>query len=207
MEAIGRLAGGVAHDFNNLLTAIRGFAELHLAEHPPGDAGRADVLEIERAAERAAAADAGPARLQPPSGGAPRASRSGRPGARRGGAPASPRRGGHRRPASTPSPKVPLVLADPVQIEQVLLNLAANARDAMPAGGDARHRGEARAARAGAFVGRIPGRRPAATSCWRCPTPGVGMDETTQAHLFEPFFTTKPSARAPGSGSRASTAS
>jgi len=53
MEAIGRLAGGIAHDFNNLLTAIRGFAELHLDEHPPGDPGREDVLQIESAAERA----------------------------------------------------------------------------------------------------------------------------------------------------------
>ena len=194
MEAIGRLAGGVAHDFNNLLTAIRGFAELHLADHPLGDAGRADVLEIERAAERATQLTAGLLAF-------------------------ARRAEGHPTPLDLAAivrdamallrrlvgediiirldadPEVPLLLADPVQIEQVLLNLAANARDAMPSGGtlDIAVKG---ALISDGFVTTQPGAKRAPHVLLEVSDTGTGMDETTQAHLFEPFFTTKP----PGAG-------
>ena len=198
MEAIGRLAGGVAHDFNNLLTAIRGFAELHLEEHPPGDAGRDDVLEIERAAERAAQLTAGLLAFA-------------------------------RRAEAHPMPldlaaivrdamallrrlvgedvvirldadsNVPLVLVDPVQIEQVLLNLAANARDAMPAGGTL-----AIAVRDVPVGDEIAtpgsGARPGRRVLLEVADTGTGMDEATQAHLFEPFYTTKRAGEGTGLG-------
>ncbi|HEX7544142.1 MAG TPA: histidine kinase dimerization/phospho-acceptor domain-containing protein, partial [Candidatus Limnocylindrales bacterium] len=134
MEAIGRLAGGVAHDFNNLLTAIRGFAELHLAEHPPGDPGRADVLEILRAAERAAELTRGllafsrRAEVHPAPLDLVRVARAAAVLLRR-------LVGDNIIVRIDASPSVPPVLADRAQIDQVLLNLAANARDAMPAGG------------------------------------------------------------------------
>ncbi len=198
MEAIGRLAGGVAHDFNNLLTAIHGFAELHLAEHPPGDPGRADVLEIERAAERATQLTMGLLAFS-------------------------------RRADAHPTPldlaaivrdamallrrlvgedivvrleadaEVPLVLADPVQIEQVLLNLAANARDAMPTGGTL---GIAvrRSVLTRTFVRSHAGAHAGLHALLEVSDTGVGMDATTQTHLFEPFFTTKPSGEGTGLG-------
>ena len=189
MEAIGRLAGGVAHDFNNLLTAIRGFAELHLADHAPDDPGRADVLEIERAAERATQLTMGLLAFS-------------------------------RRAEVHPTPldlaglardtmallrrlvsedilvhldaaaEVPLVFADPVQIEQVLLNLAANARDAMPAGGDLRIEVKS-ALLSDAYAATHPGSRAGPQVLLLVSDTGIGMDETTQAHIFEPFFTTK----------------
>ena len=134
MEAVGQLAGGVAHDFNNLLTAIRGFAELHLAEHAPDDPGREDVLEIERAAERATQltkgllafsrrADVHPAPIDLAE------------VARDAVVPLRRLVGEHIVVRLDASRRCAMVLADRVQIDQVLLNLAANARDAMPAGG------------------------------------------------------------------------
>jgi two-component system cell cycle sensor histidine kinase/response regulator CckA len=198
MEAVGRLAGGVAHDFNNLLTAIRGFAGLHLAEHPSGDPGREDVLQIERAAERAAQltqrllafsrrADVHPAPLDL--------------GAVARDAVGLLRRlvGEHILVGLDLEREVPCVLADRVQIDQVLLNLAANARDAMPAGGELRI--AVRPATLGkAFVKSHPGSRAGHQVLLEVSDTGVGMDEATQKHLFEPFFTTKPPGEGTGLG-------
>ena len=198
MEAIGRLAGGVAHDFNNLLTAIRGFAELHLAEHPPGDSGREDVLEIERAAERAAQltkwllafsrrADAHPVPIDLTEVASD--------------AVVLLRRlvGEHITVRLDAYPEVPCVLADRVQIDQVLLNLAANARDAMPAGGTLTIAVKPATLTKG-FARAHPGARAGRHVLLEVSDTGVGMDETTQEHLFEPFFTTKPPGQGTGLG-------
>jgi len=198
MEAVGQLAGGVAHDFNNLLTAIRGFAELHLAEHPPGDSGREDVLEIERAAERAAQLTKGLLAFS-----------------RRADAHPVPidltevasdavvllRRlvGEHITVRLDAYPEVPCVLADRVQIDQVLLNLAANARDAMPAGGTLTIAVKPATLTKG-FARAHPGARAGRHVLLEVSDTGVGMDETTQEHLFEPFFTTKPPGQGTGLG-------
>jgi PAS domain S-box-containing protein len=198
MEAIGRLAGGIAHDFNNLLTAIRGFAELHLEEHPPGDPTREDVLQIERAAERAAQLTHGLLAFS-----------------RRAGAHPTPidlnavardsvgllrRLVGERIVVQHDvGSGVHCVLADRVQIEQVLLNLAANARDAMPSGGELRIAvSPARLTKT--FVKSHPGARVGPHILLEVSDTGVGMDEETQTHLFEPFFTTKPRGQGTGLG-------
>ena len=198
MEAIGRLAGGVAHDFNNLLTAIRGFAELHLADHAPDDPGRADVLEIQRAAERATQltmgllafsrrAEAHPVLLDIAG-------------------LAHDRMALLRRLVGEDvvvqlhaDPKVSLVFADPVQIEQVLLNLAANARDAMPTGGSLGI--EVKDVLLGdAFVSAHPGSATGRHVLLGVSDTGIGMDAATQEHIFEPFFTTKPLGEGTGLG-------
>ena len=198
MEAVGQLAGGVAHDFNNLLTVIRGFAELHLAEHAHGDAGREDLIEIEHAAERAAQltrallafgrrADVRPAPIDLAE-------------VARGAVVFLGRLVGEhiviRLDATAP---VPCVLADMVQVDQVLLNLAANARDAMPTGGTL---GIAvrTANLTAAFAQAHPGAHVGAHVLLQVSDTGVGMDEATQAHLFEPFFTTKPDGEGTGLG-------
>ncbi|MFI5259690.1 MAG: PAS domain S-box protein [Candidatus Limnocylindrales bacterium] len=198
MEAIGQLAGGVAHDFNNLLTAIRGFAELHLAEHPPGDPGRADVLEIEHAAGRAAQLTQGLLAFS-----------------RRADAHPAPidlvevasdavvllRRlvGEHIVIRLDAAAGVPCVLADRVQIDQVLLNLAANARDAMPAGGMLGIAVKPLTLTS-AFVRVHAGAKAGPQVLLEVSDTGVGMDEATQKHLFEPFFTTKPPGEGTGLG-------
>jgi PAS domain S-box-containing protein len=198
MEAIGQLAGGVAHDFNNLLTAIRGFAELHLAEHPPGDAGRADVLEIEHAAERATQLTMGllafsrRADVHPTALDLAAIVRDAMALLRRLVGEAIVVR-------LEADAKVPLVLADPVQIEQVLLNLAANARDAMPTGGTLSI-AVRRSVLTKAFVRSHAGAHVGLHVLLEVSDTGIGMDETTQAHLFEPFFTTKPSGEGTGLG-------
>jgi PAS domain S-box-containing protein len=198
MEAIGLLAGGVAHDFNNALTAIRGFAELHLADHPPGDAGRADVLEIEHAAERASQltrgllsfsrrAEVNPTLLDL----AAVASDS----------VALLRRlvGEHIVVRLEASPGAPHVFADRVQIEQVLLNLAANARDAMPAGG-VLSIAVTSVVLSDTYVEVHPGAHVGRHALLGVSDTGVGMNETTQARIFEPFFTTKPLGEGTGLG-------
>ena len=198
MEAVGQLAGGVAHDFNNLLTAIRGFAELHLADHPLGDPGRDDVIEIERAAERATELTRGLLAF-----------------GRRADVRPTPidlaevasdavvllRRlvGEHIVVRLDVTTQTAGVLADRVQIDQVLLNLAANARDAMPAGGILAI--SVKAADLGVeFVETHPGARAGSHVLLEVSDCGVGMDEATQAHLFEPFFTTKPLGEGTGLG-------
>ena len=198
MEAIGHLAGGIAHDFNNLLTAIRGFAELHLAEHAPGDPGRADVLEIEHAAERAAQLTRGlltfsrRAEVHP-------ASLDLAALVRDTGELLQRLVGEDIIVRLDANPKVPRLLADPVQIEEVLLNLAANARDAMPAGGTLGIAVKTVTLSA-AYVKAHPGARTGRHVLLAVSDTGAGMDEATQAHLFEPFFTTKPPGKGTGLG-------
>jgi signal transduction histidine kinase len=183
LESIGRLAGGVAHDFNNLLTAITGYTSL-LLERTEGDAELAhDLGEIHRASERAAEltrqllAFGRRQMLQP------RAVDLNQVLAETG---SLLRRllGEHVELELVPAPNLGTVRVDPGQIEQVIVNLAVNARDAMPDGGRltiATHELE------------VDGRSVVELEVTDT---GIGMDEGTKAQIFEPFFTT----RAEGSG-------
>jgi PAS domain S-box-containing protein len=195
MEAIGRVAGGVAHDFNNLLTAITGYTELLLTDAAPGepDTGpehsRKSLEEIRKAAERATTLTRQLLAFS-------------------------------RRQVLTPKllnlnqavsdidkmlrrliredielvsmldPALGDVWVDPGQMEQVILNLALNARDAMPRGGQltletANVDLESHTARGELFL--VPG----PYVMLAVSDTGMGMDEEVKAHLFEPFFTTK----------------
>ncbi|MBN2565581.1 MAG: response regulator [Candidatus Eisenbacteria bacterium] len=198
LEAVGRLAGGVAHDFNNLLTAIIGYADLLLAELKPQDQKREYVEEIRRAGERAAALVQqllGFSRKQMI---APRAL--------------------DLNAALNDSQKLlrrvigedirldviefdlPVnVLIDPVQVDQILVNLVVNARDAMPEGGtitlrtsrltldedDCRLNADA---------------KPGDYSMLEISDTGTGMSEVTLEKIFEPFFTTKDKSKGTGLG-------
>jgi PAS domain S-box-containing protein len=196
MEAIGRLAGGVAHDFNNLLTVISGRVELILARLDAGHPLREDVALVQRAAERAAALTAQlltfsrkqVLRPQP----------VGLDATLAGTEPLLRRVIGEDVELVTRGRATGLVLADRVQLEQVLLNLVVNARDAMPDGGRLtietgdQELDEAAARR----LGMPPGRY----AVLRVQDTGVGMDARTQARIFEPFFTTKGEGRGTGLG-------
>ncbi len=198
MEAIGKLAGGVAHDFNNMLTAILGYASLIVEDAPPNSPIRHQAGQIRRAAERAAALTQ---KLL-----------------------AFSRRqvlqtnqfdftvmlenllqlvrrviGENIAVTSRAEPGLWPVLADPAQVEQSIVNLAINARDAMPDGGTLqivacnapRPDGERRQdgdVRAGNYV------QITVTDS------GIGMDEATRARMFEPFFTTKAQGKGTGLG-------
>jgi signal transduction histidine kinase/ActR/RegA family two-component response regulator len=198
MEAIGRLAGGVAHDFNNLLTAIRSYADLLLEDMPPYDPKRGDVLEIRKAAERAASLTAqllafGRKTLLQPRVLDTREVLTD--------IQAMLRRlmiEDIRLEVSAPDGLWP-VKADRGQLEQVIVNLAVNARDAMPAGGLLRITGmnvvvqEAMDTRHGV----VPAGDYVAI---RVSDTGAGMDTTTQNRVFEPFFTTKSVGQGTGLG-------
>jgi signal transduction histidine kinase/ActR/RegA family two-component response regulator len=198
MEAIGQLAGGIAHDFNNLLTAIRSYADLMLEDMPVWDAKRSDVLEIRTAAQRAAALTAQllafsrKQMLQP-------------------------------RVLSTPSvltelrgmlkrlltediqlvtearPDVWPVKADRGQLEQVIVNLAVNARDAMPDGG-LLHISAANETVLTPIATRHSTVPVGDYVAIRVQDSGVGMNQATQQRAFEPFFTTKPTGHGTGLG-------
>jgi two-component system, cell cycle sensor histidine kinase and response regulator CckA len=192
MEAIGRLAGGVAHDFNNLLTVISGYAEILLGR--PETAGREQLGEIAHAAEQAAAltrqllAFSRRQVLHPVSLDLNEIVAGMEPMVRR-------IIGDDVNVGVRLVPSLPAVEADRAQIERVILNLAANARDAMPQGGRltietaeveldddyVNSRGEGTAGR---------------NVLLAVSDTGVGMSEEVQRHLFEPFFTTK----GPGAG-------
>jgi len=198
MEAIGRLAGGVAHDFNNLLAVISGYSDLLLDNLGSSDQNRSKLEQIKQAANSAAALTrqllmfSRQQLIQPVA------------------------LDINQVVSSTGKmlqrlikeniefsvilkPNLDLVSADPGQIEQVILNLVVNARDAMPKGGKltiqtshvtmenvSGHYGES--VLAGRFV------------LLEVTDSGTGMDEETQAHIFEPFFTTKAVGKGTGLG-------
>jgi len=189
MEAIGMLTGGVAHDFNNLLTIITGYSQLILAKAPKGDASRHSAEQIVKAAERAGeltgqllafsrrrTTEAKPLDLN---------------------AVVSSLSGMIKRLIGEDielrlalGEELGRAMADAGQVEQVLLNLAVNSRDAMPKGGvltietvnatvERDHRGRTPALKSGSYV------------LLMVSDTGCGMDEATRARIFEPFFTTK----------------
>ncbi len=196
MEAIGRLAGGVAHDFNNLLTVITGYTELLLRHLGDGHALRSNAEEVRKAAERAAALTRQLLAFS-------------------------------RRQVLCPRvvdlnavvedmdkmlrrmigedvelrfdrcPALGRVRADPGQLEQVIMNLAVNARDAMAGGGRLRietanvDRGTLEPTAASAADGYVR---------LKVTDTGCGMDQQTLSHIFEPFFTTKGEGKGTGLG-------
>jgi CheY-like chemotaxis protein len=187
MESIGRLAGGIAHDFNNLLTVISGNAEMGRASVAPGAPAHDELAQIAAAADRAAAL-----------------TRQLLSFARRqvveprtldldgvvAGLEGLVRRliGGHIELRMSRGTPAPFVRADRVQIEQVVLNLVANARDAMPDGGTLSiATGIIEAGDEPPVAGMPPGRYATLTVS----DTGVGMADEVRAHAFEPFFTTK----------------
>ncbi|PYR92541.1 MAG: hypothetical protein DMF84_13655 [Acidobacteria bacterium] len=205
MEAIGRLAGGVAHDFNNVLTAIFGYVDLLLDNFGPADPLRADVLEIEHGAERAAGltrqllAFSRRQVLQP--------RRINVNEVINGMAPLLGRLIGSDVELTLDlEPAIGDVRADPGQLEQVLMNLAANARDAMPEGGrmSVMTRNEdVTTERANRLTSLAPGQ----FVCLSVADTGAGIPDEIQRQIFEPFFTTKDQGGARAWDLRPSTAS
>ncbi|HEY1423436.1 MAG TPA: ATP-binding protein [Candidatus Acidoferrum sp.] len=197
MEAVGRLAGGVAHDFNNLLTIIRGNADL-LSERVETDAKKKNVEQIQKASERAVGMTRqllAFSRMQVLQ---PKVldlnliiSEMGK---------MLPRLiGEHIEYSFVPRNNLYSVLADPGQIEQVLMNLAVNARDAMPNGGTLQVRTQNTEVTA-AEATRRPSMQPGSYAQISVTDSGQGMSEETKTHIFEPFFTTKELGKGTGLG-------
>ena len=198
MEAVGRLAGGVAHDFNNLLTIIRGHGDLLLDRGIENASQRNSVEQIKKAADRAVSMTRqllAFSRLQVLQ---PRVIDLNAVVAEMG--KMLPRLiGEHIEYLFIPDAHLARVKADPGQIEQVIMNLAVNARDAMPDGGKLLvqtrnvelNEAEAR---------NRPPMLPGAYVLFSVSDTGHGMDEKTKAHIFEPFFTTKEVGKGTGLG-------
>ncbi|OGR64181.1 MAG: hypothetical protein A2X31_12995 [Elusimicrobia bacterium GWB2_63_22] len=198
MEAIGRLAGGVAHDFNNILTAINYYGGVIVKSYPPGDPGAADAQEILAASKRAETLTRQLLTFS-------------------------------RRQVVVPkvldlnktiadmvkmlkgligddvfletrlSGEPCLVMADAGQLEQLVMNLAVNARDAMPGGGTITMTSELLSPDAG-FAAAHPELRRGRLVKLTARDTGHGMTPEVRNHIFEPFFTTKPAGRGTGLG-------
>lgn len=198
MEAVGRLAGGVAHDFNNVLTVILSYSSMLMDELAEDAPMRAELEEIRKAGDRAAAltrqllAFSRKQLLQPEVVNLDRIVSSMATMLRR-------LIGEDIELETLSAPGLGKVLVDPGQIEQVVMNLAVNARDAMPRGGKltietaniALDEGYSRE-----HVGVTPGQYVMLAMSDN----GVGMDQRTQARIFEPFFTTKEKGKGTGLG-------
>jgi PAS domain S-box-containing protein len=198
MEAIGQLAGGVAHDFNNLLTAILGYCNLMLDDIPPEDPLRADLEEIHSAGERAAAltrqllAFSRRQMLQPQIVDINTIVQQLEKLLRR-------LISEDVELVTALALELPRVRVDPASFEQILVNLAVNARDAMPVGGRLTIETasvELDEAYAIAHVTVRPGRY----VMLAVSDTGQGMDAATRARVFEPFFTTKEQGKGTGLG-------
>lgn len=199
MEAVGRLAGGIAHDFNNLLTVIKGYSELILSELKQGDDPlRLEAEEVKKAADRA-------------------------------GALVRQLLAFSRRQVLTPKvidlnalvsnmdnllrpllredihlrailhPNLGKIKADPGQMEQVIMNLAVNARDAMPRGGKLTLE-TVNVELDPTYVREHAEMNPGQYIMLAVSDNGIGMDETTRLRVFEPFFTTKETGKGTGLG-------
>ncbi len=188
MDAVGRLAGGIAHDFNNLLTIIRGAAEVLLEGRQDSAASRSTVKEIGEAAERAAALTDQLLAFGRRQMVRPRAMDLNRAILRMQGM--LQRLAGEDVAIEIKLDKdLDRVKLDPIQVDQILINLTANSRDAMPRGGaiairtfnwrlSEPHRNQT-GLEAGHYV------------CLSFSDNGVGMSQEIQSHIFEPFYTTK----------------
>jgi PAS domain S-box-containing protein len=198
MEAVGRLAGGVAHDFNNMLSVILSYGEVILGDLKPTDPLRADIEEIRKAASRAAGLTRQLLMFSRQQVTEPKVidlhdvltsmDKMLR------------RILGEDVELTLVAPKsAGRVMVDPSHIEQVILNLAVNARDAMPTGGmltietvnvvlDENYALSHLPAKAGSYVALAVS------------DTGTGMDRETQARIFEPFFTTKEKGKGTGLG-------
>ncbi len=198
MEAVGRLAGGVAHDFNNLLTIIRGNSDL-LIDRDGADAfHRRCIEQIQKASGRAVSMTRqllAFSRMQVLQ---PRVLDLNAVVAEMG--KMLPRLiGEHIEQVFVPEPKLKLVTADPGQIEQVLMNLAVNSRDAMPDGGTLTVR-TANVQMTQVDSARHGSMTPGSYVLLSVSDTGMGMDEETRTHIFEPFFTTKEVGKGTGLG-------
>jgi two-component system, cell cycle sensor histidine kinase and response regulator CckA len=198
MEAVGQLAGGVAHDFNNLLTVITGRTELLLLRLTADDPHRRDVELVRKTADRAASltqqllAFSRKQMLQPRvldlNGVVAGMAQMLRPLI-----------GETIELVTSLDPVLGRVKADPAQIEQIVLNLAVNARDAMPQGGRLTiETGNVELDRA--FVDAHPGSTGGPHAMLSVRDTGTGMSPEVQAHVFEPFFTTKGVGKGTGLG-------
>jgi len=199
MEAVGRLAGGVAHDFNNLLTVIASCTDFVLSDPTLGEEHRVDLTEVKKATDRATALTRQMVAF-------------GRTQVLR---PATINMNDRltellpmlkRLFETTIDIRIQAekdlwsVRADPGQMEQVLLNLAINSRDAMPDGGTLTFTTENRVVDLNPSGVGIYGMNPGDYVLLRVRDTGVGMDEETQRKIFEPFFTTKEVGKGTGLG-------
>jgi PAS domain S-box-containing protein len=197
MEAVGRLAGGIAHDFNNVLTAIFGYTDLLLDQLRPDDPRRSDVEEIRRAADRAATLTRQLLAFSRKQVMQPRLLDLNEvlTGIRK---LLARLVGEDIRVEIKTDQALVKVRADPGQVEQVLMNLAANARDAMPEGGtltiDTRNE-EVRVDTQGR-----PGLLPGHYAVVAVGDTGLGMSAAVRDRVFEPFFTTKELGKGTGLG-------
>src|SRR5579859_4599428 len=198
MEAVGRLAGGIAHDFNNLLTVITSYSDILLEDLASQDPRRGDLEEIQKAAVSAAGlthqllAFSRQQVLEPRVLDVNVVLASAEKLLQR-------LLGEDIELVAALTPQLGAIKADPGQLEQVIVNLAVNARDAMPDGGKLTIE-TANADMDEAYARVHPPAKPGQYVMLAVSDTGIGMDEQTQRRIFEPFFTTKEVGKGTGLG-------